>query len=698
MAEPAKPLDDSTSTKAPKDKKCPYCKQAFTSSSLGRHLDLFIKEKNPKPPDGVHDVEDIRKTRSAITRRRQRDVLSSSSRRGASSSKGRVAGEGPKNESGSEDPESPSVYKSPVSGREVGPGSSIDRGDPFTPVKNDYQDLENRERESKLALKVLIGSLKAAKQQARIRSNPFDIDPCTLDFPALVVRFLPASPTLFASIPGPASTSWSAELPGENQRDALKNYFIETLDKLKRHHGMSATGIAGEVTHPHHNTVPKPNPGEELRKLKDLEKKIFDHLQSTFNTWDELPAERREWFWKLELAKGVSRKQKQIDDLREENNRLRSQIRPQEHPQQHGDRGLVQPGIIHIEESVVDFLEENGSLDKMLGDPDSDLDTEVLKFIGRIAVSNPPNPGLGNPRPPSMRNDNRAPEIGGAVNATVNTGSATARGQAPVQTNVVQGHQQQQYQQQAQEHRLRGAGTNQEEDQDEEMAGESREDDSDADKDADGEEDDVEVDPEADADADADAEIEGVSAYNAMPTPEGVRRQQQPQQHPQSHQSMPTQHQIHLHQQPQQQPQQHPQQHPEQHSQQHAQQHAQQHPQPNLQPQQTMHTQRRRHVISSQQHGQYSTQFGPVRTQSNASQGRFAPYQTNDSFRVRSGGTVGATHMNHSMPALDQSLGSSNAGVLHVLGEDFTGGGGVHQYLNHQGQQSFGGTPIDPKL
>lgn len=57
---------------APKDKNCPYCGQAFTSSSLGRHLDLYIKEKNPKPPDGIHDIEAIKKQRGGITRRQPR--------------------------------------------------------------------------------------------------------------------------------------------------------------------------------------------------------------------------------------------------------------------------------------------------------------------------------------------------------------------------------------------------------------------------------------------------------------------------------------------------------------------------------------------------------------------------------------------------------------------------------------------------
>jgi hypothetical protein len=61
---------------APKDKACPFCHQQFTSSSLGRHLDLYIKEKNPKPADGLHDVVEIRKIRGGITRRQPRNSTS----------------------------------------------------------------------------------------------------------------------------------------------------------------------------------------------------------------------------------------------------------------------------------------------------------------------------------------------------------------------------------------------------------------------------------------------------------------------------------------------------------------------------------------------------------------------------------------------------------------------------------------------
>lgn len=60
---------------APKDKHCPYCGQAFTSSSLGRHLDLYIRDKNPKAPDGLHDVDEIKKMRGGITRRQPRNSI-----------------------------------------------------------------------------------------------------------------------------------------------------------------------------------------------------------------------------------------------------------------------------------------------------------------------------------------------------------------------------------------------------------------------------------------------------------------------------------------------------------------------------------------------------------------------------------------------------------------------------------------------
>ena len=74
MAEalPATPGSNPDTTKTPKDKNCPFCHAPFTSSSLGRHLDLYIKEKNAKPPDNIHDVDEIRRLRGNVTRRQAR--------------------------------------------------------------------------------------------------------------------------------------------------------------------------------------------------------------------------------------------------------------------------------------------------------------------------------------------------------------------------------------------------------------------------------------------------------------------------------------------------------------------------------------------------------------------------------------------------------------------------------------------------
>jgi hypothetical protein len=95
---------------APKDKSCPFCQQPFTSSSLGRHLDLYIKEKNPKPADGVHDVDEIRKMRGGITRRQPRN---SAARREVSTPTGTPGGPGgsPLNDSENRGKRSPSRRK-----------------------------------------------------------------------------------------------------------------------------------------------------------------------------------------------------------------------------------------------------------------------------------------------------------------------------------------------------------------------------------------------------------------------------------------------------------------------------------------------------------------------------------------------------------------------------------------------------------
>jgi len=86
MADGSAATPGSSTSKPPatKDKACPYCHQQFTSSSLGRHLDLYIKDKNAKPPDDVHNVEEIKRMRGNVTRRQAR--TSSGKREGSTPS------------------------------------------------------------------------------------------------------------------------------------------------------------------------------------------------------------------------------------------------------------------------------------------------------------------------------------------------------------------------------------------------------------------------------------------------------------------------------------------------------------------------------------------------------------------------------------------------------------------------------------
>ena len=101
---------------APKDRACPFCKELFTSSSLGRHLDLYLKEKNPKPPDGVHDVDAIRHLRAGITRRQPKRSLAAPQRDGSTPTRALASAtpQAPRSQTGDD---GSSVAKTPVNGK-----------------------------------------------------------------------------------------------------------------------------------------------------------------------------------------------------------------------------------------------------------------------------------------------------------------------------------------------------------------------------------------------------------------------------------------------------------------------------------------------------------------------------------------------------------------------------------------------------
>ncbi|KAI1118613.1 hypothetical protein F5Y14DRAFT_399156 [Nemania sp. NC0429] len=313
-ASPTAAVESPTTQKpsAAKDRKCPYCHQAFTSSSLGRHLDLYVKKKNPKPPDGIHDVAAIRRMRENITRRHPKGSVArrdtpNPDTPASSSRKSPVAAPAPA--------PTPTPVPAPAADPVIKPPAIPQEGQfvvdrqtrryPFQPsweatgvindipppvdrgsaweqpfrarasptretaarqgpqrvpsraaqkmqfdAKQRLADAMDTARAAELALRELLSSMRAAKQHVDMNSLPFDFEPLALDFPALTLQCLQAPPTLFSSTPHPTSTSWSIQPPGQKQYEALKMYFHEEFHKWRVACATATTISAEELTYP----------------------------------------------------------------------------------------------------------------------------------------------------------------------------------------------------------------------------------------------------------------------------------------------------------------------------------------------------------------------------------------------------------------------------------------------------------------
>ncbi|KAI1273958.1 hypothetical protein F5Y07DRAFT_390944 [Xylaria sp. FL0933] len=417
-------------TSAVKDKKCPYCGQAFTSSSLGRHLDLYIKEKNPKPPDGIHDVDAIRKLRESITRRQPRgsharrdrdrdhdashpDTPGSLSRKSPASVSASTSDPAarppaiPKEGQFAVDAQTPrfpfgasweatGVINDlpPTTGNPEGStGAAWDsfraRASPSRETsarpqnpqrapsravqkmqfdtKQRLADAIDTARAAELALRELLSSMRAAKQHVDMNSLPFDFDPLALDFPALTLQCLQAPPTLFSSTPHPTSTSWSIQPPGQKQFEALQMYFKDEFQKWRVNCATAITLNIEDLTYPPSDTKFPRDMRDSVKRAEKaaalLEKQVHEHLQSTYQVWDQLSPQRRSELWGLELARSVGRRQKEIEKLKEaqhtikqENANLKLQIEHLNRLQQPREFRIVPPATIPIEETYMNYL------------------------------------------------------------------------------------------------------------------------------------------------------------------------------------------------------------------------------------------------------------------------------------------------------------------------------------------------------
>lgn len=291
-----------------KDHTCPFCGHSFTSSSLGRHLDQFIRDNNPKPADGVHDLDRIRAIRGRITRRRPR-----ASKTGDHESPSAVASP---SATTSRTPEIATAQAgklvAPVVGtvkpaafntmgwqatgviNNIPSTSSVQiSGQPLVLQPTDVAEQLEIGRAAQLALEQVLASLNAAR--AQLRSAPlFDFDFFGLSFPALCLQLIPGSTVLYPQTTVVPQDYWSLEPPSQSQLADVKRHLLQTLTRART------------------------PPQESARFTK--------HLEDTWKHWSALNAEEQHKLWSKEGLRAYARCREREKDNQAELLQVRQQI------------------------------------------------------------------------------------------------------------------------------------------------------------------------------------------------------------------------------------------------------------------------------------------------------------------------------------------------------------------------------------
>lgn len=229
---------------------------------------------------------------------------------------------------------------------------------------------------------------------------PFDFDPFSLDFPALTLQCLEPPPTLFASTQHPTPTSWSILPPGQTQLAALHAYFDDEFRRWKIACAFATTAVIEELIYPPPLHASRIDTRSEVRKAEKAAEKmqglVYDHLEATYAMWSGLSDEQRDQLWRLELARSLGRKRKEVDKLKEGQHLLRqevanlkSQIEQLSRLQQPREFNIAAPSTLFFDKKTMDSVLEYGVTGKFkpvgfnLTDRHSDLNTLVSAAIGR---------------------------------------------------------------------------------------------------------------------------------------------------------------------------------------------------------------------------------------------------------------------------------------------------------------------------
>lgn len=328
-----------------KDKECPYCHQRFTSSSLGRHLDQFISKKKP---DGIHDVEEIRRMRGGITRRTARssrkdksnehdDIHSSQASPGPGPQPGTLMSSAMElnrlppggmhtrlnrlNWQATGVITDPTTLDSPLTAAPPTPAlvsspSGLKRS--FSVYAQDLNSTTNTEttRALELSLREVLDSLRAATKHASPKPSPFSFDVPSQTFPSLCLKVLPAPATLFQTSPFSTPQSIPINAPGPDQLAPLRQKLTSTIDYWK----WQALRLAQPTTS---------NIAEEAdfltRSAAQWMESTLAHLDTCYQNWMAHPVDIRNLLWQVELLRSYNSEQQKVQEMEEKLERLQQE-------------------------------------------------------------------------------------------------------------------------------------------------------------------------------------------------------------------------------------------------------------------------------------------------------------------------------------------------------------------------------------
>lgn len=387
------PHDGPSSSSKPsvrKDRNCPFCHQTFTSSSLGRHLDSFIRDKSPKPQDGVHDVNKIRKIRENITRRHTRvpagAIVDNSSRRWSVTSivspktgtkgppplahKPSIPAQASPHPQGFEQPITKRVQNWMVTG--VIPNlppqenpSPLPRilprpGANMTQPAHGSANTEDMD-DARAAEQALREVLRAVRTAAATVEKPslFDFDFYACNFPALCMRILQAPAALFTNTPLPSPGSWPLGLPTQNHLTALQDGLRDKIAKYQN--------AQEQHNDPNANSRPQSHANANMFYHAEF-KPLFDHLELAYHHWQSLPEKQKHEIWHLETLRAYAQESEQKRDmqvyitrLQGEAEALRAQMEDFKSSRQNWQHGpMAIPHPIGLPKNVVTAITKSG--------------------------------------------------------------------------------------------------------------------------------------------------------------------------------------------------------------------------------------------------------------------------------------------------------------------------------------------------